>query len=201
MQWANLIWLIFSAITVEFSLNFNHVTAVLGGPLDNELHLPSELLPLLIGAFGFVRISWIKFEEWRSPGDREPSVVTSAELPRRSRTLRFGVAMLQIFSASLARDAARKAEHDAAELDELEKNRSRTSRYLVAWLPWLSLLKYWRNEIPRTKRTLPLSAVKRVELSDKEIATDLENLPTPAEKKVEISENLDKVGLKKEKNP
>jgi hypothetical protein len=109
--------------------------------------------------------------------------------------------MLRIFSASMARDAARKAEHDAAELDELEKDRSRTSRYLVAWLPWLSLLKHWRNEMPPTKRTLPILAVKRVELSDKEFATDLENLPTWAEKKVQFSENLDKAGVEKEKNP
>jgi hypothetical protein len=182
-------------------LNFNHVTAVLGGPLDNELHLPSELLPLLIGAFGFVRISWLKFEEWRSPGDRDPSVVKSADLPRRSRTLRFGVAMLQVFSASLATDAVRKAEHDAAELDELEKNRSRASRYLVAWLPWLSLLKYWRNEIPQTKQTLPTLVVKSVELSGKRNATNLENLPTSAVKKVELSEKQDEVGIEKKKSP
>ena len=180
MQWANLIWLIFSALMVEFTLNFNHVTAVLGGPNDNELHLPSELLPLLIGAFGFVRICWLKFEEWRSPGDRDPSVVKSTDMPRRSRTLRFGVHMLQIFSSSLAKDAARVAQHEADELDELEKNRTRASRYLVSWLPWLSLLKHWRNELPEDKgKSLPSTQVKRVQLADPLPQTEHETKTSP----------------------
>jgi hypothetical protein len=175
MKWANLLWLIFSGLLVEFTLTFNHITAVLGGPHDNELHLPSELLPLLMGAFGFVRICWLKFEDWRSPGDTDPSLAKSDDLPHRSRTLRFGKRMLQVFSASLAKDEARKAEHDANEVDELEKNKSRISRYLVAWLPWLSLLKHWRNETLQIQQKAQfVSGVKRVELSDKNVEVDVE---------------------------
>jgi hypothetical protein len=76
--------------------------------------------------------------------------------------------MLRLFSSSLARDAALKAEHEAAELDELERNKSRSTRYLVSWLPWLSLLKHWRNEMPEHKeKDLPTTVVKRVTLTDK----------------------------------
>lgn len=78
--------------------------------------------------------------------------------------MRFGLAMLQAFSPSLAADAQRKAEHDAAELDEIEKGRSRSARYLVAWLPWLSLLKYFRNDIKHmTEKTVLIPITKGVE--------------------------------------
>jgi hypothetical protein len=173
LQWANLIWLMFSVLLVEFTLSFNHVTAVLGGPNDNELHLPSELLPLLIGAFGFVRICWLKFEEWRSPSDPNPSIVVTSPHPRRSRTMRFGIRVLQAFSESLAVDTARKEAHEAAEADELEQGKSTASRYLVAYLPWLSLLKYWRNDTEHeAEKTLPTERAKTVQLSEKHVGEE-----------------------------
>jgi hypothetical protein len=155
MRWANLIWLIFSALLVEFSLNFNHLNAVLGGPNDNELHLPAQLLPLLVGAFGFLRICWLTFEEWRSPGDRDPSVSQSSNEPRESRTMHLGLGLLA-FSPAMSRDARAEAEHEDDELDEFEKKRSRAVRYLVSWLPWLSLLRHMRNEDTNTRGETPI---------------------------------------------
>jgi hypothetical protein len=177
----------FSVLLVEVTLSYNHVSAVLGGPDDNELHLPSELLPLLIGAFGFLRTCWLKFEEWRSPSNPDPSVAfeDAVAAPHRSRTMHFGVRMLQAFSESLAVDAARKEEHEAAELDELERDRSRVSRYLVAYLPWLSLLRPWRNDAERAAgKMLPTSRVKSVRVSETNVDAS-EKLVEPAEKRDE----------------
>jgi hypothetical protein len=75
--------------------------------------------------------------------------------------MRLGSAMLKAFSPSLAADAKMKAEHDAAEMDEMEKGRSRWARYLVAWLPWLSLLKYFHNELGPAKETSMLIPMTR----------------------------------------
>jgi hypothetical protein len=151
----------FSVLMVEMTLFYNHATAVLGGPDDNELHLPSELLPLLIGAFGFLRTCWLKFEEWRSPSNPDPSMAEDPpEHARRSRTMRVGVRWFEAFSERLAVDAEKRAEHEAAELDELERGRSRPERYLVAWLPWLSLLKRWRNDTHCGEGVLPVAGGK-----------------------------------------
>ena len=193
----SLLILILAALFTEFTLNFNHVTAVLGGPNDNELHLPAQLLPLLIGAGGFIRILWLKFEEWRSPADREPSVAArttnrdsmlssgsphsptktspttggaatasaveekerasaanangvgngNSNTHRRSRTnppqdLHF----LQLFSPALAIDGPGEQARDPSEIDALQAGRPAVMRYLVAWLPWLSLLRAFSND-------------------------------------------------------
>jgi len=151
----NLIWLIFSIVLVETTLNFNHVTAVLGGPHDNELHLPAQLLPLIIGAFGFVRTVYLTIQEQRSPGNLDPSL-SEPPAPHQSRTMRFRPAsILQAFSPGMARDSVH-TERDPDEMDALEQSRSAGLRYVVAWLPWLSLLRAFRNErdgpSERTKR-------------------------------------------------
>src|ERR1700760_12031 len=87
-RWWQLGFIIYSIFLVEFSLNFNHVQGVLGGPNDNELHLPAQLLPLLIGACSFMRILWLSYSEMRQPGDEDASVVQDHEEVRRSRTIR-----------------------------------------------------------------------------------------------------------------
>ncbi|KAK3369972.1 hypothetical protein B0H63DRAFT_485866 [Podospora didyma] len=66
---ANLFWLLFSAVTVELTLNFNHVHNVLGGG-DNGaggLNLPSQLLPFLVGLFSFIRINYALFKSKWGP--------------------------------------------------------------------------------------------------------------------------------------
>ncbi|KAK3376828.1 hypothetical protein B0T24DRAFT_230306 [Lasiosphaeria ovina] len=75
----NLFWLLFSAITVEITLNFNHVHNVLGGG-DNGaggLNLPSQLLPFLTGLFSFIRICYALFKE-KWGGEKETTTATTA---------------------------------------------------------------------------------------------------------------------------
>lgn len=146
-----MVWIIWSILLVEFSLNFNHVGAVLGGPNDNELHLPSQILPLMVGLFGFVRTTYLAFEGWRAgDGDIEPSEAGPTE-HRQSRTMKFGMDIFQAFSASMAKDVEHK-EHRPDEMDDLESRSSRKARYLVAVLPWLSLLEYCTDKPQIGKR-------------------------------------------------
>ena len=109
----NFLWLLFSAITVEFTLNFNHVKNVLGGKNGGELHYPSQLLPFLVGTLGFLRTCYAVVKDRWLKEDRESSV---------------GVGT---FSGS---DATPDESRDQ------EKPKGWPTRYLIAWLPWLSLL-------------------------------------------------------------
>ncbi len=58
----NLVWLIYSAVMVEFTLNFNHVDSVLGGKNGSPLQLPGQLLPFLVGTFSFVTVCYKLFQ-------------------------------------------------------------------------------------------------------------------------------------------
>jgi hypothetical protein len=91
------------------------MSAILGGPNDNELHLPAQLLPLLIGTFGFLRICFLLFKEWRSRGSLEPTLLARPE-----------------------------SEREEPQLQRPSARRSTAMRYLVAWLPWLSIIGYFR---------------------------------------------------------
>jgi hypothetical protein len=137
--------LVYSALLIEFTLNFNNVTAVLGGPHSSELHLPGQLLPLLIGAFGFVRICYLVLESWRSGNDVEPSLATNQRTRLEARTLHTKDLPLA-FSPAMKREERVRKEHEPDEVDELERRRGRAARYLVSWLPWLSLLEGFRDE-------------------------------------------------------
>lgn len=139
VRFINVVWLIFSILAVEFTLNFNHVLSVLGGP-NSMISLPTQLLPLLIGVFGFVRVVWLKVKELRSfdavPAQREENVSM-----RSDRTIRNSANVLQLFSPALASYSPPeyKTETPGGEVMD-SAARSPLVRYLYAWLPWLSLL-------------------------------------------------------------
>lgn len=140
----NLIWIIYSAVLVEVTLNFNNITGVLGGRNGGgtTLHLPGQLLPLLIGTFGMVRTLYLLYAALRSADDENPSLPASTT-PTRARTLRARNVLLA-FSPAMDRDA-RSKRYDPNEDGELERNMRWPVRYLVAWLPWLTLLPYFQH--------------------------------------------------------
>lgn len=153
----NIIWIIFAILFVELSLSANRIYGVLGGSesYDNGSILqPGQLLPMLIGAFSFVRILFITFELWRSPrGDISPSLGRSksnrAAKSRRDSTRFFN--MLKIFSVANEMVEEHQALNpestpEEAEPDPLEELQGRLSvfqKIMITWLPWLSLLYFW----------------------------------------------------------
>ena len=52
--------MVYSLLTVEFALNYNHVAGVLAGQGTAS---PGQLLPLLVGLFSLIRLLWIMYRE------------------------------------------------------------------------------------------------------------------------------------------
>jgi len=125
---ANLVWLIFSALMVEFTLNFNHVTGVLGGKHEGGLQLPSQLLPFLVGLFSFIRISYQLFKAKLEKADAAPSDRGPADVAAD-----VGFDDLQTFGGDAEPRPPNRSDSHQARGPMLV-------RYVFAWLPWLGLV-------------------------------------------------------------
>lgn len=96
---------------VEMTLVWNHAVQVLSG--NQTIATPGQLLPLLIGALGLLRIVYFIFKDkiWGA-GEQEEETHDHGGGEDRTDT-------------------------------ENVKDRNRLLRYLVAWLPWLSDTPLW----------------------------------------------------------
>ncbi|KAM7190042.1 hypothetical protein V8F20_009875 [Naviculisporaceae sp. PSN 640] len=146
----NLAWLLFSAVTVECTLNFNHVHGVLGGKHDGGLQLPSQLLPFLVGLFSFVRICYQIFKEkWGERPENEASHEAGDGTGTRQQQTRDGILVRTTSFDSLEEEDERdevadpESAHPQAPPRSGSYNVARRSlavRLLVSWLPWLGLV-------------------------------------------------------------
>lgn len=158
----NLLWILFMMTLIEVTLNENRIYGVIGGSAaslaNNNLLQPGQLLPMLIGAFSFIRCLFIAFELFRNPdGDISPSLgrhqsrrVTTAQ-PDATKGFNF----FKMFSAAneVVHEEEKqilqvKTDEDAQEKEidpffELQKRLSVFQRIMVTWMPWLSLLWFW----------------------------------------------------------
>ncbi|MCJ1387706.1 hypothetical protein MMC18_000549 [Xylographa bjoerkii] len=154
----NLIWMIFVAIMVEMTLNYNRVKNVIS-LLDT--FYPAQLLPMLIGAFGLTRILFLLFWSIYEPEDQEHGESAtappedaqgnpSAENKMREDQMRGADQKLEFHSkeaplsptrSSVAQDTSILG-HDEDHNPVLIR-RGLYRRYLVAWLPWLSQFPFW----------------------------------------------------------
>jgi len=57
------LWPVSTMLWVKLNLDHNNVTAFLGGLNHNELYPLSQLLALMIGAFGLARLFYLKFKD------------------------------------------------------------------------------------------------------------------------------------------
>ena len=131
---ANLVWLLFSALMVEFTLNFNHVTGVLGGRHEGGLQLPSQLLPFLVGLFSFIRICYQLFKTKLAENESTTSNLDPAEVIPDA-----GFDDLQVFegTAPIGEDGEPRL---PIRSDSYQAQGPLLVRYLFAWLPWLGLV-------------------------------------------------------------
>jgi hypothetical protein len=60
LRFFNLIYLLWAAITVELTLNWNHVLDTVG---IRGLSTTGQQLPALIGAFTFLKVLWLLWKE------------------------------------------------------------------------------------------------------------------------------------------
>ncbi|KAH8883558.1 hypothetical protein GQ53DRAFT_811347 [Thozetella sp. PMI_491] len=156
----NIAWLIFSAVMVECTLNFNHVTSVLGGSHGSPLQLPGQLLPMLLGTFSFVTICYKLFQEKvgepkvegahpydsltpftpTTPSTPAPNMPGPSEQRRHP-----GFDSLEMIEQEPPTPGhLEPSRHDT--LDPKERGRSRPVRYLVAWLPWIGMVQHSKSK-------------------------------------------------------
>ncbi|KAK5953862.1 hypothetical protein OHC33_005132 [Knufia fluminis] len=135
----NFFWIVFSMITVEFSLNYNHVVSVLGP--QGRIYFPSQLIPMIIGAFTLTRILYKKLEKLRGGDDVEPTVVREAtvEGPPQEMPSRRNIFKLFAPPTSHVQPRSKYVPEDE-DIDPKMDGKSAWIRYLVVYLPWLSLL-------------------------------------------------------------
>jgi hypothetical protein len=135
-------------ILVECTLNFNHVKEVLGP--GNRIFFPSQLIPMIIGSFSFVRLIYKVLERQRDPND-EPSLPTD---PRPSKTQQEFPGTKRLFkifapptnSLNPRPQLPEDMPPEDTDIDELVQDEPIRLRYLVTWLPWLSLLHWWTED-------------------------------------------------------
>lgn len=118
---ANPIWLAWSIVTIECTLNFNKLKGVLGGE-DNELSMPGQLLPFLVGGFGFAETLYKILKEKVFQKDFH-------DAPEAYRG--FGPSVLR----------------STTDMENGQQQKSWVLRYIVGWLPWLSLLHSYDKEL------------------------------------------------------
>lgn len=138
LRWGNLGWLLLSAVTVECTLNFNHVHGVLGGKHDGGLQLPSQLLPFLVGLFSFVRILYQLFKvKWGESPEKEAG--SAGPPPPRD-----GILVRSTSFDSLQEQGEANTETQPHMPPRSQSynvvSRSLPVRLLVSWLPWLGLV-------------------------------------------------------------
>ena len=142
--------MLFSALTVEFTLNFNHMTNVLG---EHGLSGPGQQLPLLIGLFSFLRICWILIKgsylgqgEAAETGEPRPCVESESKM-QRTATSQSGSGHGDA-RAPLRPNASPVQQHahlNSIPLLAAHTDRPWVQRVLVAYLPWLSDFEFFRK--------------------------------------------------------
>jgi hypothetical protein len=156
LRWVSFLWLVVTILLVETTLYYNNVSAVLGGPDDNELHLPSQLIALMIGAFGLVRLCYLKLTGWRYSGHDNTAAIDSSAPPHPHWKPQLNLNLLKIFSPNFSADEEPPKHEDSTddpfadtevserdqidELDPLVKGKSWFVRCMISWLPWLVLI-------------------------------------------------------------
>ncbi|KXJ85747.1 hypothetical protein Micbo1qcDRAFT_209695 [Microdochium bolleyi] len=162
---ANLVWLLFSAIMIEFTLNANHIHSVLGKQSDNPLQLPGQLLPFLVGFMSFLRTCYALYIERWVDRDEPPvqllpledadlaivaPVGNSSTIARHRTAKRAGGAGQYSHVGRGGGDQGRVEPgviRSVSSYDKAQLDRARWKRYLVAWLPWLSLMQRYDKEL------------------------------------------------------
>jgi len=135
----NFFWIVWSMVTVEFTLNYNHVVAVLGP--QGRIYFPSQLIPMIIGAFTLTRLLYKKLEYARGGDDVEPTVVREATIdgPPQPMPSRKNMFKLWAPPTSHVHPGTNHMPEDE-DVDPRMDGKPAWVRYLVAYLPWLSLL-------------------------------------------------------------
>ena len=126
-----------------------------------HISTPAQLLPLLVGTLSFVRTLWLIFQKHGKAimnTLREEAEKAENETPKflhRVRraleiTIRKIISPLSVSSDIAVSTVDRERSHSNPPL----RFHPMHHRYLVAWLPWLSVFKFWKHYCPN-EESLP----------------------------------------------
>lgn len=123
---------------VEMTLNYNHVTDVISLSSSN-IATPSQLLPLLVGILGLIRVLYIMYKETKLEYEIKKAKVEAIAAGKREGELE------EVENQILLR---RTRTDYVIEEDEQLLQMGMARRYVVALLPWLSLTGLWKKDKP-----------------------------------------------------
>ena len=149
----NLFWMIFCAVIVEMTLIKNNMRQALAQ--YGHITTPAQLLPLLIGTLSFIRILWLISREHGKAIQntlRAEAEMAEHEAPKFLQRvhLAFKTTIRKIISPlSVSSDIAGSTVHrERSPSNTPHRFHPLHHRYLVAWLPWLSVFKFWKHYCP-----------------------------------------------------
>ena len=195
----NFLWILWSMLLTEFTLNYNHIKSVLGP--GGRIYFPSQLIPMIIGSVSFVRLMYKLLEQRRDPLDGDdPSLPLNLTFSNRKATgstsdpqqsfpskKRFWKIFApattinvsvngRVPSPALGRETTTPEPDDMDEslLEALRNRRKNPSflRYVVTFLPWLSLLLFLNHHRGTHKYS----------------ETNTQTSPTPTKRKIDPEE-------------
>lgn len=125
-------------LTVEMTLNYNHVKAVLGP--GGRIYFPSQLIPMILGGFTFTRLVWKKFVQSRQRNSVDPPIEQPlSPTPEKGvSTTRNLMTLMSPPSPVVKKERAPKFEDK--DIDSRMLTAGPGWRMLVSYLPWISLL-------------------------------------------------------------
>lgn len=130
-------------VTVEMTLQYNHVKNVLGP--GGRIYFPSQLIPMILGGFTFVRLIWKKIAQSRrrNPIDSSIKESSSPAAPQRVSTSK---SLMKLMSPPSPVVKKEETEHfKDKDIDSRMVTAGPGWRMLVSYLPWLSLLPRFRQ--------------------------------------------------------
>lgn len=139
MRVFSFIWIVFCAIMIELTLNENHVIDTLAQ--NSPIRSPGQLLPLLIGILSFGRILWLISIEHRKEIIEVLRTETKSKPHRKIYNIRrgLGISMHRIISPLAPVEITKTRTPDVSH--------SWPRRYLVGWLPWLSVFGFGKRAL------------------------------------------------------
>lgn len=132
-------------ILVEFTLNYNHVKEVLGP--DGRIYFPSQLIPMIIGAFTFCRVVYKRINQSIQIHRHEHRPEKGETLLTPIKQIHSGKAFLRFLEPLTY--VARPVKHSIPEDEEIDERMEHEYTWLrvfVSIFPWLALLSRWNSK-------------------------------------------------------
>jgi hypothetical protein len=146
-----------------------------------NIAFPAQLIPLLVGVLSFARVLWLILSDWvesREGKDASNEEQVSTRHARGTKFLRGIIRLLPPWTDAPPRGRPVVVGH----VDKRDRHKPIHYRYLVGYLPWLSVFPFWKRELrdienPSAQETLKEEAEVRnadASLNDQQVSQKLD---------------------------